>query len=236
MKHVDLKPVSRFSVWLFRYFLKTFVSHFSYPVQKCEVLLTVPLAGQSFVKIVDRSHVMPDVITSMVFKIKNLKKKVARKHSHRNGKMIGVKLLSYSMKEIMKMYSDFSFPIKSIGKLWTIWVSWWAEKSWIVHNFPMDLRKNPTIHLHYFIHRKRQMCQSYHFPFLRESFFCQSFPWHFWMWKTVDVMTTWLLSMTFMKDSQGERLGKISHSSVQVVEGVKAKVFRKYLISHMRNR
>ena len=117
-----------------------------------------------------------DAITSLVFKIKNVKKKVARKRSHpEEWKMIGVELLSYSMKEIMTMHSENFFPIKSIGKLWTIWVSWWAEKSRIVHNFPMDLRKNPTICLHYFIQRIKTNVPELLFSIPTWKFSCQSF-------------------------------------------------------------
>ena len=46
----------------------------------------------------------------------------------------------------------------------------------IAHNFPMDLnRENPTVHLHSFIHRVRQNCQTNHFPFLREGFLVSFF-------------------------------------------------------------
>ena len=43
-----------------------------------------------------------------------------------------------------------------------------------------------TLHLHYFIHRVRQNCQTNHFPFQRERFLV-SFS-KFWIWKTVDLM------------------------------------------------
>ena len=57
----------------------------------------------------------------------------------------------------------------------------------IAHNFPMDLnREKPHVHLHDFIHRVRQNCQTNHFQILHERFLV-SFS-KFWIWKTVDLM------------------------------------------------
>ena len=72
------------------------------------------------------------------------------------------------------------------------------------------IEKNPTVHLHYFIHRVRRNCQTNHFPFLLERFLVSFF-------KILNLKNrwfddvTWLLSTNFMKDRQGECLGKISH-------------------------
>ena len=72
------------------------------------------------------------------------------------------------------------------------------------------IKKNPTVHLHYFIHRVRQNCQTNHFPILRQRFLVSFF-------KILNLKNrwfddvTWLLSTNFMKDRQGECLGKISH-------------------------
>ena len=72
------------------------------------------------------------------------------------------------------------------------------------------IEKNPTVHLHYFIHRVRQNCQTNHFPILRERFLVSFF-------KILNLKNrwfddvTWLLSTNFMKNRQGECLGKISH-------------------------
>ena len=72
------------------------------------------------------------------------------------------------------------------------------------------IEKNTTVHLHYFIHRVRQNCQTSHFPFLHERFLVSFFKYlnlkNHWC---DDV--TWLLSTNFMRDRQGECLGKISH-------------------------
>ena len=72
------------------------------------------------------------------------------------------------------------------------------------------IEKNSTVHLHYFINRVRQNCQTNHFPILRERFLVSFF-------KILNLKNRWfddvtlLLSMNFMKDRQGECLGKISH-------------------------
>ena len=72
------------------------------------------------------------------------------------------------------------------------------------------IEKNPTVNLHYFIHRLRQNCQINHFPILRERFLVSFF-------KILNLENrwfddvTWLPSTNFLKDRQGESLGKISH-------------------------
>ena len=90
--------------------------------------------------------------------------------------MIGLAVLSYSMDEMMKMYAGiflFSNPLGSyeqsnfsrlVAKLKLLITSQWI---WI--------EKNPTVHLHYFIHRIRQNSQTNHFPFLHETFLVSFF-------------------------------------------------------------
>ena len=69
----------------------------------------------------------------------------------------------------------FSQPITKLKLIITYqWI--WTEKL-------------PTVHLHYFIHRARQTCQTYHFFIPRWMISCQFFS-NFWIWKTVDVTTS----------------------------------------------
>ena len=72
------------------------------------------------------------------------------------------------------------------------------------------IEKNLTAHLHYFIHRVRQNCQTNHFPILHERFLVSFFNILNLKNRWFDDVT-WLLSTNFMKDRQGECLGKISH-------------------------
>ena len=92
--------------------------------------------------------------------------------------------------------------------------------------------KNPTVHLHYFIHRVRQNCQNSHFPFLCEHFLV-SFS-KFWIWKTVDWMRPHDVCRRFSwKLTEGNVLGKfhIPTGSLRCIN----KGFRKYQISQIEN-
>ena len=74
----------------------------------------------------------------------------------------------------------------------------------------IGIEKNPTVHLHYVIHRARQNYQTSDFPFQCERFLVSVFT--FLNLKNCwcdDV--TWLLSTIFMKDHRRECFGKISH-------------------------
>ena len=73
----------------------------------------------------------------------------------------------------------------------------------------IGIEKNPTVQLHYFIHRVRQNCQTNHFPILRQRFLVSFFKILNFKNRWFDDVT-WLLSTNFMKDRQGECLGKIS--------------------------
>ena len=127
--------------------------------------------------------------------------------------MNGLAVLFYSIDEIRKMYGGIFLYSNLLGfkvmsnfefcdeprKLRLLITSKWI---WI--------EKHPTVHLPYFIDRVRQNCQTNHFPFLRERFlvsFFQNFEFENRWFDDV----TWLLSTNFMKDRQGECLGKISH-------------------------
>ena len=85
----------------------------------------------------------------------------------------------------------------------------WNSKLFITSQW-IWIEKNPTVHLHYFIHRVRQNCQTNNSPILHERFLVSFF-------KTLNLKNrwfdgaTWLLSTNFMKDRQRECLGKISH-------------------------
>ena len=68
-------------------------------------------------KIIDRSHVKPS--HQRFFKFKNLKK-LTRKRQCRNGKWL---VWQFCLTLWMK-YGGIFLLLKSIGKLWTIWVSW----------------------------------------------------------------------------------------------------------------
>ena len=72
----------------------------------------------------------------------------------------------------------------------------------------ISIEKKPTVHLHYFIHRVRQNCQTNHFPFLDECFLVSFFNFLNLKNRCCDDVT-WLLSTNFMKDRQRECLGKI---------------------------
>ena len=125
--------------------------------------------------------------------------------------MIGLAVLSYSMDEIMKMY----------GGIFSIEIHWEVLNNFAFRDEPEKLRllitsqwiwteKNPTVHLHYFIHRVRQNCQNSHFPFLCERFLVSFFKFLNLKNRWCDEVT-WLLSTIFMKDHRGECFGKVSH-------------------------
>ena len=125
--------------------------------------------------------------------------------------MIGLAVLSYSMDEIRKMYGGvFSIQIhwKVMSNLNFLGST--RKSKLLITSQWIWIEKNPTVHLPYFIHRVRQNCQTNHFPVLRERFLVSFF-------KILNLKNrwfddvTWLLSLNFMKDHQGECLGKISH-------------------------
>ena len=125
--------------------------------------------------------------------------------------MIVLAVLSYSMDEIMKMYGGgFSFQIH-----WEVTSNFefWDEPRklrLLITSQWIWIEKNPTVHLHYFIHTVRQNCQNNHFLLLLERFLISFF-------KILNLKNlwydgvTWLLSTNFMKDRQGECFGKISN-------------------------
>ena len=138
--------------------------------------------------------------------------------------MIVLDVLSYSMDEIMKMY----------GGIFSIEVHWEVMNYFALRNEPEKLRllitsqwiwieRNPTVHLHYFIHRVRQNGRTSHFPFLWECFLFSFFKFLNLKNRWCDEVT-WLLSTIIMKDHRGECFGKISHPYTEW------KVFRKYRI------
>ena len=79
------------------------------------------------------------------------------------------------------------------------------------------IEKNPTVHLHYFIHRVRQNCQANHFPIIRERFLV-SFS-KFWIWRTVDLMMSHDFCQRIYDTSPRGMFGQ-HFTSLQVVEGV----------------
>ena len=155
-------------------------------------------------KIVDRSHV---TLSHQRFSNSKIWKKLIGKRSRRSGKGLVwqfVLLFGWNNEDVRRDV----FLLKSIGKLWVIYKFFrLVVKLKIVHNFQMDLnRKNPTVHLHYFIHRVRQNCQTNHFPFLRGRFLA-SFS-IFWIWKTVHVMASHDFCQRFSwKITKGNVLG-----------------------------
>ena len=70
--------------------------------------------------------------------------------------------------------------------------------------------RKPTVHLPYFIHRVRQNCQTNHFTFPDERFLFSFFKFLNLKNRWCDEVT-WLLSTNFMKDRQGECVGKVLH-------------------------
>ena len=154
------------------------------------------------------------IIKSTVFQIQNFEKNWQENvHVGIENDWSGSFVLLYGWNNGRCMVGVFS--IQSIGKLWS-----WAILSFATE--PRKLRllitsewiwieKNPTVHLHYFIHRVRQNCQTNHFPFLRERFLVSFFQNFEFQNRCFFDDVTWLLSTNFMKDRQVECLGKISH-------------------------
>ena len=127
--------------------------------------------------------------------------------------MIGLAVLSYSMDKIMKMY----------GGIFSIQIHWEVMSNHRLSFFGSSrnsklfvtsqgiwIEKNPTVHLHYFIHRVKQNCQNNLFPFLRECFLVRFFKFLNLKNRWCDDVT-WFLSTIFMKDHREECFGKTSH-------------------------
>ena len=106
-----------------------------------------------------------------------------------------------------------------LGSYEQFWVLRRAEKlRLLITSQWIWIEKNLTVHLHYFIHRVRQNCQTNHFPFLRERFLVSFFS-KFWIWKPL----MWWCHMASVNEFH-ERLPRgmfgQNFTSLQGVEGV----------------
>ena len=154
-----------------------------------------------------------DVITSTVFQIQNFEKnwqEIIHVGMEYDWSGSFVLLYVWNTHEDVRWYFSIYIHWEVMSNLSVFRL---VAKLKIVPNFPTDLnRKNPTIHLHYFIHRssKKKTARPIIFDSYVNILACQFFQiFEFENHWCDDV--TWLLSMIFMKDHGGERSGKISH-------------------------
>ena len=100
--------------------------------------------------------------------------------------MIVLAVLSYSMDYNEDVRWDF-FLLKSIGKLWTILSCATSRKKirLLITSQCIWIERNPTVHLHCFIHTVRTKRPDHSFSFPMWTFL--SVFSNFWIWKTVNV-------------------------------------------------
>ena len=144
----------------------------------------------------------------MVFQIQKFEK-TDKKTFIWKWKVIGLAVLSYSMYEIMKMYGGGFLYSDPLGSYEQSKFSQLVAKLKIVHNFSIELNREKSHGTSSLFHpQSKAKLPDQSFSISRWPFSRQFFKFLNLKNRCCDKVT-WLLSTNFLKDRQGECLGKI---------------------------